>query len=700
MISFPRRAAPKLRYVLSVLALAAGSAAVGILAATAPAGADTYTVQSGDTLSGIADRLGIEYAALLGANGALGSPDDIQPGQEIQLPAEQGGAAASGSATYTVRSGDTLSGIAAEHGTTVERLEELNPSLNPNQLAIGQVVTVRGAVARPAAERTGEAETTEGAPVQVFRYTVQPGDTGTGIAAEFDTSVSAIRAQNPGLNLDVIAVGETILVPRPAAGVAVRPGETMFGIGLRFGIDLDSMVELNSHLDADNLQPGDVVYIPYAAAAPASVAPTRTTTVAAAPAAPRTHVVESGETLSGIAGRYELTLLQLRGLNPELDGDLIDVGQRLVVSRPATAAPAPVAVAAPAVARTYVVAAGDVLGSIAARHNLTLLELRRLNPQLAGDFIDVGDQLVVSAGAAVAARVPTHRVASGDTLYGIAREHGLTVDQIRALNPALQGDALTIGTEVRLALGAGSEGELVTEAVTGGAALRTVTESDQVQYVAAELGTLPQTLLDNNPWLGADAWVSVGTELVVPATPGKLITVEPGDTLSRLAERHGVQVEDITHVNGARLGSDVIVPGQQLLVPIPIPAFHWPVSGGEISDGFGLCRTWDCSWRHRGLDMAHDMGAQVLAPANGIVTFAGGNAGTGLGYYVQIQHQYGFSTVLAHLSQWNVRLGEQVERGQLIGLVGSTGNSTGPHLHFEVKHYDWYVDPAILLPPR
>lgn len=697
MIHLPRSAALQLGRLL----LVALTAAILAAAAVAMASADTYTVQDGDTLSGIAERLGLEYEALLRANGGLASPDDIQPGQVIQLPASQSAAPASSGATYTVQSGDTLSGIAERHGTTVERLQGLNPSLDPNRLAIGQVVTVRGAVARPAATApAAAAETDESAPVQVFRYTVQPGDTATGIAVEFDTSLSAIRNQNPGLNLDVISIGETILVPRPARGVAVRPGDTMFGIGLRFGIDLDSMVELNAHLNPQNLQPGDVVYIPYAAAAPATIAPARTAAAPTAPAEPRTHVVAARETLSGIAARYGLTLLQLRSLNPGLDGDHIDIGQQLDVSRPAASAATP----APTPPRTYVVASGDVLGRIAARHNLTLEQLRALNPQLAGDFIDVGDRLIVSSGSAAAgtaaASVPTHTVVSGDTLYAIAGRHGLTVDQIHALNPGIQDNALSIGTEIRLALAVNSQPEIATDAVTGGVSRRTVAESDLVQYVAAELGTLPQTLLDNNPSLRPDQWVQRGAELIVPATPGKLITVAAGDTLYGLAERHGVDVGDITHTNGARLVDVVIVPGQRLLVPIPIPVFHWPIDGGEDSDGFGICRTWDCSWRHRGLDVADDAGTAIYAPADGIVTFAGGNPGTGLGYYVQIQHQHGFSSVLAHLSQWNVRLGEQVRRGQIVGLLGNTGNSTGPHLHFEIKHYDWYVDPEILLPPR
>ncbi len=258
-----------------------------------------------------------------------------------------------------------------------------------------------------------------------------------------------------------------------------------------------------------------------------------------------------------------------------------------------------------------------------------------------------------------------------------------------------------IGSDVRLSLSAnGGPSETAAYAVTGGIARRRAPSSDLVQYVAAELGTLPQTLLDNNPRLAPDQWIPEGTELLVPDRPGKLIAVEAGDTLYGLAQEYGVDADNLRHADGARLAGSVIVPGQQLIVPIPMPVFGWPIDSGEISDGFGLCRTWDCSWRHRGLDVADTHGTPVLAAADGVVTFTGGNPGTGLGYYVEIQHEHDFRTVLAHLSSWSVKIGQTVRRGQIVGSLGNTGNSTGPHLHFEVRHGDWYVDPAILLPQR
>jgi murein DD-endopeptidase MepM/ murein hydrolase activator NlpD len=85
---------------------------------------------------------------------------------------------------------------------------------------------------------------------------------------------------------------------------------------------------------------------------------------------------------------------------------------------------------------------------------------------------------------------------------------------------------------------------------------------------------------------------------------------------------------------------------------------------------------------HEGLDVGAPYGTPVHAPADGIVTFSGEKAG--FGKFVQVDHGYGIETIYAHNQSLNVRAGQKVKRGEVIGLVGSTGKSTGPHLHYEV----------------
>lgn len=125
---------------------------------------------------------------------------------------------------------------------------------------------------------------------------------------------------------------------------------------------------------------------------------------------------------------------------------------------------------------------------------------------------------------------------------------------------------------------------------------------------------------------------------------------------------------------------------------------QWPTSGGSISSPFGgrsnpfggYGRDW-----HPGIDIANDYGAPVYASAAGYVQQAGWFGGYGI--YARINHDYGYQTAYGHMSRVVCSAGQYVKKGEIIGYVGSTGYSTGPHLHFEVIHYGEQVDPSSLM---
>ncbi len=119
---------------------------------------------------------------------------------------------------------------------------------------------------------------------------------------------------------------------------------------------------------------------------------------------------------------------------------------------------------------------------------------------------------------------------------------------------------------------------------------------------------------------------------------------------------------------------------------------RWPTSG-IITSPFGNRRGpfIGAIEFHSGIDIANRTGTAVWATANGTVTFAGYRGG--YGNLIIIDHGYGFSTYYAHLSRINVRAGQWVQRGSTIGLMGSTGNSTAPHLHYEVRVRGTPVNP-------
>ena len=96
--------------------------------------------------------------------------------------------------------------------------------------------------------------------------------------------------------------------------------------------------------------------------------------------------------------------------------------------------------------------------------------------------------------------------------------------------------------------------------------------------------------------------------------------------------------------------------------------------------------------RHKGMDFTSPRGTPVYATGNGTVTRAD-NRASGFGHHIRIDHGFGYETLYAHLSKYNVRKGQKVKRGDLIGFVGSTGRSQAPHLHYEVHYNEEPVDP-------
>lgn len=125
-------------------------------------------------------------------------------------------------------------------------------------------------------------------------------------------------------------------------------------------------------------------------------------------------------------------------------------------------------------------------------------------------------------------------------------------------------------------------------------------------------------------------------------------------------------------------------------------SFQRPVVG-PVGDRFGATRDGGRR-RHAGLDFPVPQGTTVTAAAAGTTIFAGYNSG-GYGNLVVVQHANGYTTWYAHLSRITSWVGERISAGTRVGLVGSTGNSTGPHLHFEIRHYDTPLNPLPLITP-
>jgi murein DD-endopeptidase MepM/ murein hydrolase activator NlpD len=127
-------------------------------------------------------------------------------------------------------------------------------------------------------------------------------------------------------------------------------------------------------------------------------------------------------------------------------------------------------------------------------------------------------------------------------------------------------------------------------------------------------------------------------------------------------------------------------------------AFEAPVKGYAVNSAFGLRRLASevRARRHKGVDIAAPTGTSVYSSAEGQVLRTGYDAG-GYGRFIEVRHPNGMSTLYGHLSRVDVASGDRIDAGGRIGLVGSTGRSTGPHLHFEVRRDGAQVNPTQIM---
>lgn len=230
----------------------------------------------------------------------------------------------------------------------------------------------------------------------------------------------------------------------------------------------------------------------------------------------------------------------------------------------------------------------------------------------------------------------------------------------------------------------------------------TVKEGDNLSDIARKCGIDTETLRGGNPELVNDV-IHPGQQLNILAEKGILHTVKPEQTIWSIARQYGADWQKILADNPG-LDVDALHPGEKLFVrggklhnETEVSRgnneliFGWPATG-TISSVFGY--RWGSL--HTGIDIAADTGETIRAARSGRVTFAGWLGGYGL--TVIVNHGRGWETLYGHASSLYVSEGEVVQRGQSLAAVGSTGNSTGPHLHFEVRKQGVPLNPMQFLP--
>jgi len=249
-------------------------------------------------------------------------------------------------------------------------------------------------------------------------------------------------------------------------------------------------------------------------------------------------------------------------------------------------------------------------------------------------------------------KVQQYTVKEGDTLWDISAAFKINLGQLQSANPGMDPDRLSIGQVLNLSM----EAPLITVVAT-----RQVTVDEEIPYQV-------EVKKDDSLFLEEKKVVRKGV-------PGQRTVTY------RITRENGLETgREICNENVFREPlNEIVVRGSQTLLASRGGSgrFDWPCGGGIISP-FGMRG----GRMHEGIDIGAGYGSPVAASAGGRVIAAGWEGG--YGKTVEVSHGGGVVTRYAHLSKISVVPGQQVERGQLLGLVGSTGNSSGPHLHFEV----------------
>jgi len=268
-----------------------------------------------------------------------------------------------------------------------------------------------------------------------------------------------------------------------------------------------------------------------------------------------------------------------------------------------------------------------------------------------------------------------YTIEEGDSLYLIAEDHGMSFDDLMAINPEIEDpDLCFVGSTIRVSCHIESMPVLITR------------QTEETVSVPFDTMTVE-----------SDSLFCGESEMLVSGVNGESVNTlnvvyEGTNEVSREIVSTRIVTEPVAEMIavGTKTRQTVASPGSDDIVLNGTGKFMWPVNGGWISDPFGSDRY------HKGLDIAAGEGTEIYAAADGKVVAAGWNTG-GYGYFVMIDHGEGYVTLYAHMSKVIASNGAEVKCGDLIGEVGTTGDSTGNHLHFEVRYQNVCQNPALYL---
>jgi murein DD-endopeptidase MepM/ murein hydrolase activator NlpD len=412
------------------------------------------------------------------------------------------------------------------------------------------------------------------------------------------------------------------------------------------------------------------------------------------------YVVQSGDTLYDIAQRHGLSWDLLAAANDLADPYLLTPGQQLIIP-PVPEQPLPGIV--------HQVLPGDTLKSISLRYGVSQFDLIQDNHLLRPDHLVIGQPVSV----AVAADSPplygdTHMICDSETLVGIAVEHNTSMWLLATVNelsrPFYASNASRMwipgqdGVFVDWALPVDHLALHGTPAIQGGTISVQISVSQPMTLAGSLFGqqlNLFPTETGMAAVVGVDAMadpglhtlaITVSTAGGVDAAYSQPIPLEPGEFVSEdivvdatvaAAITPDVAEAELALVNGLFSNWSA---SRRWEGSFALPA------AGDVTSRFGTRRTYNVALSspyHTGVDLSSANGLLVTAPAAGIVVYTG--TLTVRGNVLVLDHGWGVLSGYWHLAQIEVNVGDEVAQGETIGQIGSSGLSTGPHLHWEVR---------------
>jgi len=432
-----------------------------------------------------------------------------------------------------------------------------------------------------------------------------------------------------------------------------KEGDSLWSITRQFQLSIQEVAQANNIEQDQQLSPGQLIKIPKNEGNSSNSSRVVSTII---------HTVQRGESLWDIAQQYRLSLEHISSVNDLNKADSLSIGQKIKILPDSTG--------------KEEAKKEEEQPGLSFKKNQ--LNVQGMSTSLKEEFRDLVKELN-STGK------------EDESLWAITQNYQVSLNESSQTNDVKDSERISFSHMTKSSLGSRSGNE----------------ENEKKESNEKEpLQNIPQPFTNQQSDISAIGLTSkqeTGTTISLAQTekPKDVIhNVQKGETLWQISRKYQVSVQSIANANKITESGRLVV-GQRLVIPktrnssISSHSFIWPLNG-PITSQFGVRTLGGRRDYHTGIDIDAPTGALIKAAESGKVSFSGYI--NGYGNVVIIEHAGGYSTVYAHSASNLMKEGQNVTKGDVICKLGSTGNATGSHLHFEIREKGKPVNPLNYLP--